>query len=48
MPSKPLLGSPVAVGISDAVMAIRSVVSAMAVERQQNGREALACRKPYE
>ena len=30
MPSKPLLGSPVAVGISDAVMAMRSVVSAVA------------------
>ena len=30
MPSKPLLGSPVAVGISDAVMAMRSVVSAAA------------------
>ena len=30
MPSKPLLGSPVAVGISDAVMAMRSVVSAIA------------------
>ena len=30
MPSKPLFGSPVAVGISDAVMAMRSVVSAVA------------------
>src|SRR5689334_21985921 len=30
MPSKPLFGSPVAVGISDAVMAMRSVVSAFA------------------
>src|SRR5712692_6285861 len=30
MPSKPLFGSPVAVGISDAVMAMRNVVSAMA------------------
>src|SRR5882757_5398491 len=30
MPSKPLFGSPVAVGISDAVMAMRSVVSAIA------------------
>src|ERR1700748_2996329 len=30
MPSKPLFGSPVAVGISAAVMAIRSVVSASA------------------
>src|SRR5258708_30517856 len=30
MPSKPLLGNPVAVGISAAVMAMRSVVSASA------------------
>src|ERR1700682_2788657 len=30
MPSKPLFGSPVAVGISDAVMAMRNVVSAIA------------------
>src|SRR6187431_3172316 len=30
MPSNPLFGSPVAVGISDAVMAMRSVVSAIA------------------
>src|SRR6266536_1958881 len=29
MPSKPLFGRPVAVGISDAVMAMRSVVSAI-------------------
>src|SRR3954452_10553570 len=30
MPSKPLFGSPVAVGMSDAVIAMRSVVSAVA------------------